>query len=547
MTPLRGLVLCFALTGLSIRPVHAQESLRLGVDSILAQYDHANGPGCAVGIDRGGQSVLTKGYGMADLEHHVALDSASVFHAASLSKQFTAMAALLLSQEGKLDLDRGLGTYLPDLPAPMSRVTIRQALQHVGGLRDQWELLAAAGWRLGDDLVTDDDVLGLVRRQRALNFAPGAEFLYSNTGFTLVARIIAKQSGMSFPAYVAARIFTPVGMSSSRFDDSHGSIVPRRAVGHAEQDDGSWRLRSPNYSTMGATGLLTTVVDLLLWGRNFDSKQVGGESAVAALTTSAVLVGGDSTHYGLGIGLDPLGIHRAFGHSGSDPGFTGYFLHLPSERISVALLCNVGEVPTAYLARRIARRVLEEQAPRVASLPWRAETDSSKLGWYWNREREQFWSIEADSGRLLAADNGSLIQLRLRSIEGNHYRVGDGPRSLDFSPSAAADMKEYDAPSPPNVIAYRHFAAWKPSKAALRALVGRYRSDEIGTDYSLELTGDTLLLRRPKQADARLRPAFVDAFVGNGFILRIDRRAGRPAALIVSRPRLRALRFARVP
>ena len=540
-----AVLLAFSLT--SGRPARAlaQQSIGPSIDSIMAQYDHRDSPGCAVGVGGGARSSFMKGYGMADLERGVPISPTTVFHAASLSKQFTATAAALLSAQGKMNLDYPLGRYLPELKSPNAEITVRQALEHIGGLRDQWELLSAAGWRVGDDLVTDDDVLDIVSRQRALNFSPGSEYLYSNTGFTLVARIIQRLSGKPFDAYTSENIFGPLQMASTRFGGEHGPLVPGRGVGYAQAADGSWRLSSPHYSTVGATGLLTTVGDLLRWGDNFESGVVGGTGVRATLTTAALLEDGASTQYGLGLGLAPLGTHDAYRHSGSDPGFASYFLHLPAERLTVVILCNVSAAPTSNLAARIARVALGEPNPPVPALPWRAETDSSRLGWYWNSQRERLWQVVgADSGRLLASEDASLIQFRLRYIGDGRYRIGDGPAELEFG--KGGELIQHDPSAAPTTTTYRQRPAWHPKPAEFQALLGRYLNDEVRAEYSLSMVHDSLVLTRPRQSALTLQPAFEDALIGAGTLVRVERRQGRPAALCVTRPRLRRLCFAKL-
>ena len=227
---------------------------------------------------------------MADLEHQVAISPSTIFHVASMSKQFIAFAIHLLAQEGKLSLDDDIRKYLPELNDFGRTITIRHLLHHTSGLRDQWNLLALAGWRL-DDVITEDDILNLVWRQRSLNFMPGDEFLYSNTGYTLLGVMVKRVSGQSLSAFTKERIFDPLGMRHTQFHDDYGALVPRRAYSYTKQDDDKYRYVALSYSNAGATSLFTSVEDLARWDQNFYDARVGGNELIARMQEPGALNG----------------------------------------------------------------------------------------------------------------------------------------------------------------------------------------------------------------------------------------------------------------
>src|ERR1700722_11910879 len=249
------------------------------VDQLCEPWDKPDSPGCAVAVMKDGRIVHERGYGMADLEHDAKITPTSVFHVASISKQFTAAAVLLLAQEGKLSPDDEARRYLPELPDFGVPITLRHLLHHTSGLRDQWELVSLAGWRYSLDLITDADVLSVVSRQRELNFPPGSEYLYSNTGYTLLAQIVKHVSGQTFRELTTERLFRPLAMHRTHFRDNHAEIVPDIAYGYEKTGD-HFELSIPNFDTVGATSLLTTVEDLALWDENFYTTRVGGEALI---------------------------------------------------------------------------------------------------------------------------------------------------------------------------------------------------------------------------------------------------------------------------
>jgi CubicO group peptidase (beta-lactamase class C family) len=186
------------------------------VDAIFKAWNTPSTPGASVAVIEQGRVVFEKGYGIANLEYDVPIKPDTVFHVASVSKQFTAMAVVLLELDGKLSLDDDIHKYLPELPDYGSRITIRNLLQHTSGLRDQWQTLGLAGWRL-DDVITQGQIQRLLFRQKELNFPPGTRYLYSNSGFTLLAQVVARVSGKPFPQFCAERIFGPLGMRHTQF------------------------------------------------------------------------------------------------------------------------------------------------------------------------------------------------------------------------------------------------------------------------------------------------------------------------------------------
>src|SRR5688572_24569115 len=244
------------------------------VDSIFSRISTAT-PGCAVGVSRHGRTILAKAYGMANLEYDVPLTSESIIEAGSVAKQFTAAAILLLAQQGKLSIDDQVRKHIPELPDYGAPLTIRHMMNHTSGLRDWGTVAAVEGWPRGSRAHTHDHVLDIVTRQRSLNFRPGTEYLYSNTGYNLLAIIVQRVSGRPFTDFTRTEIFEPLGMTRTSWRDDYTRIVKGRATAYSPTR-GGFRLNMPFENVHGNGGLLTTVEDLLRWSTNFDRGQVGG-------------------------------------------------------------------------------------------------------------------------------------------------------------------------------------------------------------------------------------------------------------------------------
>lgn len=386
------------------------------VDKIFAQWNKPNSPGFAIAVRKAGKIVYRQGYGMADLDHGIPIRPSTVFHAASLTKQFTAMAIMLLINTPALKkfpitLDTDVRTLIPQLSGITQAITIGQMLHHISGIRDQWVLATMAGWRLSDDVVTRSDVMDrFVARSKSLNFDPGDHFSYSNTNYTLAGEIVQKVSGMSLSAFCDKHIFKPLKMTRTRIIEKHGEIVKQRAYGYRPTPAG-FEMRMPNYDLTGATNMQTTVEDLMRWDRNFDHMGVGGAAALSAMQTTVPASAG----YGLGLFIETNG-YRIVEHDGRDAGYRSHLIRFPDQKLSVALLCNLAlddPLPTTWtLVRQVAAVYL---GTPVALMAAAAPADPAglaapaNLGEYLGR----FYSDEIDATYTLSFDaNGAVVATR---------------------------------------------------------------------------------------------------------------------------------------
>lgn len=521
-------------------------ALALRLDSVFAAHTGTDRPGCAVSVVDGGRLVASRAYGMADLASRIAISPRSIFHVASVSKQFTGMSLVLLAQAGRLSLDDDVRKFLPELPAYERPVTIRHLLTHTGGLRDQWNLLIAAGWRLGDDLITEQDVLEIVTQQRALNFTPGTDWLYSNSGFTLAAVIVKRVTGQSLRDFADSALFRPLGMRDTHFHDDNLEIVPGRTRGYTRRA-GTWKETVPNYSTVGATSLFTTVEDLARWHGQLADGTVGGRAAITELARGAVLASGDTLRYALGIALGSYRGAPTLSHSGGDPGYSSHLLHFPRTRSGVAVLCNTsGAANPVRLAEQAADVYLAGQLGPEPALP--APVPASAIagaeGLYWSDAWEQAGRLEADSGNAIWRTGPAAV--RLRQATGGGWQLGAGQATMRRGDGNTIVLRTANGESATLARVTPHAA----SAAEMAALAGRYTSDELGVTYRLQLTGDTLQLLRRKFPPVRLVSLFRDTYTppdgGTGTVVRVVRdRRGNVSGITVGTGRVRRQPFVR--
>lgn len=363
-------------------PLAAQSATRpdsgAWLDSIFSRFASPRvAPGCAVGVTHDGSLALAKNYGLADVAHRTPIQADTRFYLASLSKQFTAMSIVLLAQDGRLSLDDSLRRWVPEVPAFGTPITIRELLQHTSGLRDYYTLLGVSGWPT-DGQLSAGQFLDLVAHQKSLNFKPGDEFLYSNTGYALLAIVVRRASGLSLRDFADERIFRPLGMTHTEFRDDHRVLVQNAAVGY-DAGGGKLRVSEWNADVVGDGGAYSTVGDLAKWDANFTSGRVGGAEGVALLQQQGRLNDLAPVQYGLGLALGRLGGLKTVSHSGSYGGFRSTYLRFPERNTSVITLCNTTAAPPS-LAEQVALMMLGLVPQKSAALTLDVSTGTFAAG-----------------------------------------------------------------------------------------------------------------------------------------------------------------------
>jgi len=508
------LVLCLPTPALA-------DELTDKVDKLFARWDKPGTPGVSLSIVRDGKLVYEMSYGMADLEQDRRIGPDTLFHIASISKQFTAFAVLLLERDGKLSLDDDVRKHLPELHDFGKVITLRHLLLHTSGLRDQWDLLVLAGWRMSD-VITEDDVFRLVRRQRELNFDPGERHLYCNTGYTLAARVVEKVSGQSFREFSRRRIFEPLGMKSTRFPADHEEIIPGRARSYNPSGPGRYRNAILSYGTAGATSLLTTVSDLARWDRNFYEPKVGDEKLITRFQEVGELNDGKKIDYALGV---EHGEHRGLkyvDHGGGDAGFRCDLIRFPSERFSVILLANTSDVNVGLLARQVTEIYLGDKLkpePKKKEAVERKEVEvnpalfDAYVGEYRLGPGASIIVAKEDGKLTAIATSGRKVVLLGSSdreffVKGEELGITFDKPVDDKCPSITADIFGQRLPGK---------RVDRPTLTANKAeeYVGDFYSAELGVIYTV-FRRDTKLFVRRSRGEGELKPFSVDGFEGPG-------------------------------
>lgn len=415
------------LTVLLILPVAAQpqspEAVTAKVDAIFANFDKPDSPGCALGVIQNGKLIYARGYGKANLEHGIANGSKLVYDIGSTSKQFAAASILLLAQQGKLSLEDDVRKFIPELPSYQKPILIRHLIHHTSGLRDYLTLFSLAGVSF-DDTTTETDALNIIIRQKALNFTPGDEWLYSNSGYFLLSIIIKRASGKSYPEFAKEHIFDPLGMKHTLVLDNHKRIVPMRATGYSPNPKGGFQTEMSNFEQTGDGAVLTSVEDLLLWDQNFYEPKVGGKAFLDSMHAVGAFNDGRKLDYASGLFIEEYKGLRKVSHGGSWAGYRSELLRFPDQKFSVACLCNLGTVNPSALAQRVADVYLAEQFKTTESIASTMRGTPPKLPDPITLTAEQldeyvgsFYSEELDTTYKLLMENGKLMAMDRNGVK----------------------------------------------------------------------------------------------------------------------------------
>lgn len=535
---------------LSLPAQSRDTAIAAAIDRVFDAYRGTDSPGCAVGVARNGQPLHTRGYGMANLETRTPISPSTIFHVASVSKQFTAMAILLLQRDGKLSLDDDIRKYLPEIPDYGTRITIRHLLSHTSGLRDQWDLLIMARGRFEEDRVTEADVMGILPRQKSLNFTPGAEYLYSNSGFTLAAVIVKRVSGKSLRDFAHERMFMPLGMTDTHFHDDYNMVVPGRAWAYAPRPNASgapqFRASIPNYDTYGATSLFTTVGDMLRWQANFDSLKVGDAPLFAAMTTRGRLTNGDSIAYGLGVSMGSYRGTPFVEHGGADAGYRAHLIRFSALKLDVAIACNVSSANPGALARRIADAVdnstLAAAPPEV--MPQGVAMSPADLqryvGVYAAPQMIQVAPVTFTDGRLIWDGNAAR---QLIPLGDGRFRLANQPFELRFSPDG--NLQSYTLEGRP-WLRYEKKRPARTGAAAMQEYAGEYFSEELQATWRVVANDTTVTFQVGTSPPIPARPLFEDAFAARNYNVLFIRNGRRATGFRITSSRVRDVAFTRV-
>ena len=501
----------------------------------------APAPGCAAAVSLNGDVVFEKAFGLADLEHNVPNTTQTIFESGSVAKQFTAAALVLLQQDGKLSLDDPVRKYLPEFPDYGAPLTIRHLLNHTAGLRDWGTVMSLTGAGRGDRVITMDLAFDVITHQRALDFTPGSEYSYSNSGYNLAAIIIERVSKQKYPAFVEDRLFKPVGMKNSSWRDDYQRIVPGRAQAYSRQGNAPWRLNMPFMNVYGNGGMLTTVGDWMKWNAMLDSQSLGAP-LVTALETRGVLNDGRKIAYALGLTIDTYKGLKDVSHGGATAGYQTFLARYPDNKVSVGVMCN-GTSPSAG---GIAANITDEI---FGPFPETTKTEAAKVSEDELKKFVGIWRNEkTHTPARFAIQNGvsRWSGARVVPMGGGQFTVGNNQLKFTFD----KDGKPMFAETVDSDGEVRRFIAekeWTPTAEDLASFKGDWFSEEAGATFTVAVDADKVFIKQRPATSLQMQPIYEDHFDAQGFVVWFTRdKTGKVNGLHVGASRMRDMPFVRV-
>jgi len=532
------------------------------VDELFANWDKPDSPGCALGVIKDGKFLYKRGYGMANLEYDIPITSKSIFRIGSTSKQFTAMCISLLAEEGKISLDDNIRKYFPEMPEYAKDISIRHLILHTSGIRDYLTLWAISGAR-NDDYFTDEEVVDLLCRQKELNFYPGKEHLYSNSGYFLLSEIVKRVTGKSMKIYAEENIFKPLGMKNTHFHNDHSKIVKLRASGYSPRKNNGFRIDMTTLPMIGDGGIFTSVDDLFLWDQNFyhNKLEKGGPELIEKILTPGVLNNGEKLNYAFGLGVDQYKGLKMISHGGAFVGFRADMIRFPQQNFSVICLANLGSFNPSRLARKVADIYLADEFKEnlkkdkvPAEKPVLIKLSESELikfsGTFYDPQQGVIWKLSPKENNLQVQVNFSSRTFLISPISKTKFYTNN-PFTGEI------EFKIAQEGTPPIMLVLwegREISTFKSirlellSPAQLKEYTGSFYSEELKTTYKILLENGKLFMRHENPykdyPEDALSPTFKDKFIVSGLKLNFFRsKKGGLVSFTVDAGRVKNIRF----
>jgi len=491
------------------------------VDKLFAPWGKPDTPGCAVAVIKDGKILYKRGYGMANLELNIPISSQTVFYIGSLSKQFVALCAAMLEKQGKLSFDDDIHEYVPELPEYGTPITIRHLIHHTSGLRDYLTLLDIAGMNFG--FFHQQDVLDLISRQKGLNFDPGEEYLYSNSGYFLLGIIVERASGKTLREFAEKNIFKPLRMKNSRFQDDYRMLIKNRASGYFPAGKEQYKNYLTTYDCVGAGGLYTSVEDLFLWDQNFYHCRVGGKDLIDKMHTRGKLNNGETLDYAYALLLSSYKGLNTVQHGGALGGYRSVLIRFPEQNFSVICLANLSSFNPSKLSRQVADIYLANQFKKIKTetkparqmqyMKISPKKLKEKVGTYLNRETGDLRRLFLKDGRLVIKISGQ--NFPLIAVSESEFHVLDSPVKvvLKFekkSKERPRTVHIYQEEKKPET--YEAVQLVEPTPEELKEYEGEYFNPELRVIFRLVLKDGKLYFVHKNAPNTPFRPILRDRF-----------------------------------
>ena len=506
------------------------------IDSLFAEYNDS--PGFAVGIYSNGEILFKKGYGIANLDYDIKITPETVFDIGSVSKQITAACIVILENEGKLSLDDDIRKYIPEMTEfEEGKITIRNLLHHTSGLRDYLTLMYLSGIS-ADDYFTEEMGLDILTRQKELNFIPGSEFLYSNSGYLALAIIVRRVSGESIGTFAQKNIFDPLEMNNTFIYEDGSKVVKNRAIGYTKEGNDYKREHHFDFVVGGDGQVYSTVEDFFKWNENFKSSKLGNASFLDKMLTKGLLTNGDTIDYALGISHGVYKNLKTISHGGAWGGFRAYYLRFPDIDVAISLMSNLGTVDIENKINQIADLIIPNK-PAGDTKMKNHETNLQD-----NETPSQKFTLDQLTGKYEIQD-GVALELTIKNdslyafqpwnnssyyiinTTGNTYEIPNNS-SIQFVFSELKDdfTQVLTVFQDGNETICKRKEETNLQTINLEDYSGSFYSEELEVTYLLFAENDILKVKVPNQDAQELSMYDTDTFTYNGMIARFYRSNG---------------------
>jgi CubicO group peptidase (beta-lactamase class C family) len=526
------------------------------VDNLFEKWDNPDSPGGAIGIIQNGEMLYSKGYGAANLEYNVPNTSQTAFSIASTSKQFTAACIVLLSQQGKLDLNQSLYSIYPDFPEYAKTISIKNLLHHTSGLRDYPQLAYLSGLRPND--YYDDDIMKWVISQKELNFPAGEEYLYCNSGYWLLGQIVQKVSGLSLAEFAQQEMFEPLGMSNTHFHDDSARIINNRATGYGLNRSGAYVNFISTQENVGAGGMYTTVEDIKKWDDEFYNQNIFTDSFWKLMTTQGVLNNGEMLEYASGLEIKEYNGLKTIDHGGRLPGYWSDIIRFPEQKFTVVVFTNRSDAVATPLGYQIADIFLKDKfivkvkktEPKrdVKFITLSNKTLEKYIASYWNEEEKESRKVFLKNDTLMFQHGPRNIN-PLVPIAKNEFKVLGTPPFFEVYVTFEKIEKNYQFKITVNGDKGAPYIVYAPvvyRTKDLQSFLGKYYSKEVDAYYEFKMEGDNIRLYINGRETVQLRHVRDELFTSPMCDFQFKKTNDKIDEFTVETPRVKGLRFMRV-
>lgn len=498
----------------------ADQTPNPAIDAIFSDYTSGNVPGCALGVVEKGEWVYRQAYGKASLEHDLPLTTQSIFDTASVGKQFTAAAVALLAESGQISMDDPLAKYFPEFPGWAADITIEQLVFHTSGIRDYLQLAYLAGKGGDADNYTDQWAINAMARQQETNFPPGTDYLYSNSGYLLLAHLVRRVTGQTLREYSREHIFGPLGMERTRYQDDHTELVPLRAYGYAP-DEGGFHSSMSTLDMVGDGGVFISVDEFFAWDQNFYQNRLGkgGPDLITQLTTPATLKDGTAITYAYGLDVDEYRGQKTVSHSGSWVGYRSMIQRFPELQFSVIVLCNRADADPETLALKVSDQLLADVlepkavATELPDFAMSVKELEKFAGDYWEADEAFAAESRVIDGELWAVHSPQRKNV-LRPVSANRFQMMGVPSEVlvefEMEEGRVKALRRFINGEASGV--FTPFDRLQLTPAQLAKYEGEYYSPELDTVYTLELDEGKLWFSLDDEGPQELTAMFGDTF-----------------------------------